>query len=70
MQDAHTPTNDIQAPSPVQGFLRQFWHARSTNDAGCKWLRSQVAELFRDRVSGTERDVLGARTHEGARAGE
>ena len=27
MQDAHTPTNDVQAPSPVQGFLQQFWQA-------------------------------------------
>jgi DNA-binding transcriptional LysR family regulator len=26
--------------------MRQFWHARSTNDEGCKWLRSQVAALF------------------------
>ena len=27
--------------------MRQFWHARSTRDAGCKWLRSQVLALFR-----------------------
>lgn len=26
--------------------MRQFWHARSTHDEGCRWLRSQVASLF------------------------
>jgi DNA-binding transcriptional LysR family regulator len=27
--------------------MRQFWHARSTQDPGCQWLRRQVSELFR-----------------------
>jgi DNA-binding transcriptional LysR family regulator len=27
--------------------IRQFWHARSTNDEGAKWLRGQIAALFR-----------------------
>ncbi len=31
--------------------MRQFWHARSTHDEGCKWLRSQVASLFQRRVT-------------------
>ena len=25
--------------------MRQFWHARSTHDPGCQWLRRQVSEL-------------------------
>lgn len=29
--------------------MRQFWHARSTHDHGCKWLRTQVADLFTRR---------------------
>ena len=29
--------------------MRQFWHARSTHDEGCKWLRAQVADLFTRR---------------------
>lgn len=29
--------------------MRQFWHARSTHDHGCKWLRKQVADLFTRR---------------------
>jgi DNA-binding transcriptional LysR family regulator len=32
------------AVQPV--IMRQFWHARSTHDPGCKWLRGLVAELF------------------------
>jgi DNA-binding transcriptional LysR family regulator len=31
--------------------MRQFWHARSTQDPGCRWLRSQVATLFRSDSS-------------------
>ncbi len=31
--------------------LRQFWHARSTHDEGCKWLRSLVASLFQRRAA-------------------
>lgn len=29
--------------------MRQFWHAHSTNDEGCKWLRGQIAVLFQRR---------------------
>jgi len=34
-------------------IMRQFWHARATQDAGCKWLRGRVAELFQ-RLSGED----------------
>ncbi len=34
-------------PFDVEPVLtRQFWHERSNDDAGCKWLRQIVAELF------------------------
>lgn len=37
----------FQPPVHVEPLvMRQFWHARSTHDEGCKWLRAQVAELF------------------------
>jgi DNA-binding transcriptional LysR family regulator len=31
--------------------IRQFWHAHSTHDEGCKWLRGQVAALFQQSKS-------------------
>lgn len=36
-------------------IIRQFWHARSTHDEACKWLRSQVAALFLKRVNTVRR---------------
>lgn len=52
-----TPPMDIE---PV--VMRQFWHARSTQDEGCKWLRGLVAELFQRRSStatpGADRSVV------------
>jgi len=35
--------------------MRQFWHARSTHDEGCKWLRNLVAEIFTYRGNGAKR---------------
>ncbi len=40
-----TPPLEIE---PVT--MRQFWHARSTHDEGCKWLRAQIAALFLRRT--------------------
>jgi DNA-binding transcriptional LysR family regulator len=44
----------FQPPFPIRPIrFHQFWHARSTNDAGCRWLRGQVAALF----AGTDRSA-------------
>jgi DNA-binding transcriptional LysR family regulator len=39
----------IELPSPVEVppiVLRQFWHERMNLDSGCRWLRSEIAQLF------------------------
>ena len=34
--------------------LRQFWHARSTHDEGCRWLRGRIAALFQNRAASAD----------------
>lgn len=37
----------IECPFPIKGFtVRQHWHARYHTDAGNRWLRKLIAELF------------------------
>ena len=36
---------DLPFESPVFQ-VRQYWHGRAHNDAGCRWLRNMLAELF------------------------
>ncbi|MEI9852708.1 MAG: LysR family transcriptional regulator [Sphingomonas sp.] len=40
----------VELPPPVDVppiVMRQFWHERSNHDSGCRWLRSEIARLFR-----------------------
>lgn len=46
---AHGTIKFLEVPIALPSYLvRQYWHDRYHRDAGCRWLRSVVVDLFRN----------------------
>lgn len=46
---AHGSIKFLEVPFELPSYMvRQYWHDRYHKDAGCRWLRAVVAELFQD----------------------